>query len=141
MLAAIRPPRLDPSRTVVEFYDDRVDVRLAHSAADEDVWATVGHRDAIVRTGVVHEHFLEPPAAIPGDRPWTTQAVDFIAEVLRGEIEIETTFRGETPVAVEHFNRTDSGERRTLGYIGFLVPGRLLVWRPKRVQTRRVSFL
>jgi hypothetical protein len=43
-----------------------------------------------------------PSQGTPDDRVWTTQIVDFVAEILRGEIEIETTIRGDTPVSVRH---------------------------------------
>ena len=66
--------------------------------------------------------------------------VDFVAEILRGEIEVETKFRGNSLVSVRHFNLDESGERRPLGYTGFLVPARLLFWRAKRTETERLSF-
>jgi hypothetical protein len=62
-------------------------------------------------------------------------------ELLRGEIEIETTFRGDTIAVVRHYNRDESGERSLLGPTGFLSPGRLLIWRPQRVETERVTFI
>jgi hypothetical protein len=75
------------------------------------------------------------------NRPWTTQLVDFIAEILRGEIETETSFRGDTAVSVSHFNRDEEGRRNLLGHTGFLVPGRLFVWRRKRTVIERTSYL
>jgi hypothetical protein len=67
--------------------------------------------------------------------------LDLAAEILRGEVEVETTFRGNTAVAVRHFNLDEHGDRQLLVSTGFLVPGRLAVWRPKRTTTERVSFL
>ncbi len=55
-------------------------------------------------------------------RPWTTVIVDFIAEILRGEIEIETTFRGNTPIAVRHFNLDERGQRRPSAIPGSRCP-------------------
>jgi hypothetical protein len=60
---------------------------------------------------------------------------------VRGEIEMETTFRGNTPVSVTHYNPDEHGERSFLGHTGFLVPARLFVWRPKRTETERASFV
>ncbi len=138
MLAEVRPSQLDLAAAVVKF-DRGVEVGLMHASRDEwSVWATIGDRDAMVGTGWVHEHFSP---GVDEDRPWTTQMVDFIAEILRGEVEVETTFRGKTAVAVRHFNRDEHGERQLLVQTGFLVPGRLAVWRPKRTTTERVSFL
>ena len=67
--------------------------------------------------------------------------MDFVAEILRGEIEVETTFRGNAPISVRHFNRDASGTRHSLGYTGFLTPARLLLWQSKRTETETVSWL
>jgi hypothetical protein len=141
MLAVVAPTQVDASTTSVQFNDDGVELELTHAErADWSIWATVGDRDAIAGTSWAHEHF-SPSRGAPDDRPWTTQIVDFIAEILRGEIEIETTFRGDTPMSVRHFNRDENGERNLLGRTSFLLPGRLLVWKPKRTETERASFL
>jgi hypothetical protein len=138
MLAAVQPARLDPERTSVRFDSKGVELELVHAdRPDWGIWATVGDRDAIVSTSYAHEHFSP---GLAGERPWTTEIVDFIAELLHGEVEIETTFRGSSPIGVNHFNRDADGERQHLGHTGFLVPSRLFVWRPKRTVTERVSF-
>jgi hypothetical protein len=141
MLSVVRLTQVDTQKSSVEFDDDGVDIALVHSErADWGVWATVGESDAIVGTGWAHEHFFPPSPGVAEERPWTTQMVDFIAEILRGEIEVVTTFRGNKPVAVQHFNLDENGARQPLGRTGFLTPGRLLVWRPKRTETERMSF-
>jgi hypothetical protein len=140
MLALVAPNQVDASKTSVRFEDGGVEIELTHAERDDwSIWATVGDRDAIAGTSWAHEHFF-PSRGEPDERPWTTQIVDFIAEILRGEIEIETTFRGNTPVSVRHFNRDENGERNLLGQTGFLLPGRLLIWKPKRTETERASF-
>ena len=141
MLAAVRPSRLDTEGSVVRFGQGRVEVGLVH--ADRDDWrigATIGPRDGMVVTDATHEHFSPPASDAPEERPWTTQMVDFIAELLRGEIEVETTYRGDTPVVVRHFNFDDDGERVLLGHTGLLVPARLFLWRARRTETERVSW-
>jgi hypothetical protein len=55
-------------------------------------------------------------------------------------VEIAMTFRGSTPISVEHFNVDDMATAGRSGTTGFLVPARLFLWRPKRVQTERLSF-
>ena len=112
---------------------------LAHAdRADWSIAAMIGPRDGMVMSAWTHEHF-EPRDT--GERAWTTQMVDFAAELLRGDVEIETTYRGGTPIAVRHYNRDAEGERHLLGHTGFLHPGRLLVWRPTRAETEQVSFM
>jgi hypothetical protein len=142
MLDVVRPTRIDPDKVAVAFNEEGLEINLVHAGrGDWVIWATVDEHDAIVGTAWAHEHFSAPPAGIVEQRPWTTEAVDFIAEILRGEIETETTFRGNTPVAVKHFNRDEHGHRSLLGRTGFLIPSRLFVWRPKRTETEQVSFL
>jgi hypothetical protein len=51
-----------------------------------------------------------------------------------------TTLRGETAISLAHFNVDERGGRQLLGQTGFLVPARLLFWRPKRAQTKRISW-
>ena len=138
MLAAVRPGEVDAARSSVAFERERVEVVLAHRSRDDwAVCASADRRAGIVLTGWTHEHFSPASEEL---RPWTTQMVDFVAELLRGEIEIETTFRGRTPARVRHFNRDERGRRNLLGHTGFLLPGRLLLWRPKRTEVVRVSF-
>lgn len=141
MLAVVRPGRLGAEAGTVEFDDDRLEVTLVH--ADHPDWVidvSVRKRDAIVGMGLVHEHFDAPKRGVVQERPWTTEIVDFVAEILCGDIEIETIYRGSTPIVVRHFNRDDSGERRLLEHTGFLTPGRLLVWRRKRTEIETPSF-
>ena len=141
MLASVKPGRVDPSKSSAHFNRKGVEVELVHvDRHDWTIWATVGDRDGIVSTSYAHEHFDSPEQGDAEERSWTTQMVDFVAEILRGEIEVETKFRGNSLVSVRHFDLDESGERSPLGYTGFLVPARLLFWRPKRTETERLSF-
>jgi hypothetical protein len=142
MLAAVRPARLDPRQSRATFEGRGVEVLLAHAERDEwIVWASVGERDAIAGAGWAHEHFFAPEPGEVNGRPWTTEIVDFVAELLRGEIEIRTTYRGDSPIAVSHWNHDDRGEPGLVWKTTFLTPARLLVWRPKRTEAERLSFL
>jgi hypothetical protein len=140
-MLAVRPPRLSRDDTSVQFAGKAVEVTLVHADRDDwSIWATVGELEAIVGTSYAHEHFFARANTRPEERPWTTEIVDYIAELLRGEIEVVTTLRGETAVSVEHFNVDERGGRQLLGHTGFLVPARLFFWRPKRAQTERISW-
>jgi hypothetical protein len=141
MLAAVQPPSLSRECTSVRFHRKGVEIDVVHDDRhDWRLWASVGEREAIVSTSYAHEHFWPRSGGEAGVRPWTTEIVDFIAELMRGEVEIHTTFRGHTPISVEHFNLDADGERRLLGHTGFLVPARLFLWRPTRTDIERLSF-
>jgi hypothetical protein len=139
MLAVVGPTQLNSARTEVVFDHGGLRVELPHATHEHwSVWAMVDARHGIAGADSVHEHF---EAGTDEQRPWTTQIVDFLAELLRGEIEIETTFRGDAITAVRHYNHDESGERSLLGSTAFLSPGRFLFWRPQRVETQRVTFV
>jgi hypothetical protein len=142
MLDKVRPAELDRDRSSVKLKDDSLELTLQHrTRPDWTIWATVGEGDSIVGTNWAHEHFFAPKPGEVEERPWTTEMVDFIAEILRGDIEIETTFRGNAALHVKHYNFDEAGERRPLGRTGFLDPRGLLVWRSKRKETERGSWL
>ena len=141
MLGVVSPTQIDSDASSVRFEDDGVDVQLAHSEQrDWLIWATVGDQTAIVAALGAHEHFFAAPGDDESERPWTIEIVDFIAEVLRGDIAVETTFRGNAALSVRHFNLDERGQRRQLGYTAFLTPARLLIWRPKRVEMVTASW-
>ena len=142
MLDSVRPGQVDLDRTSVRFEGSDVDVEFVHVERDDwSISATVGEREAIVATLGVHEHFFRPTDGEVEDRPWTSQIVDFFAEVLRGEIEVETTYRGRAPISVRHFGLDATGGRRSLGSIGLVTPAWLLLWQSKRTETERASWL
>jgi hypothetical protein len=134
MLAEVRASQLDIERSAVDFEEDGLELTLQHrSQPDVTIWATVGERDSIIAVGSggAHEHFFAPKPGEKEQRPWTTAMVDFIAAALRGEIEIETTLRGNAVLSVRHYNVDEQGQRQQLGSTHLLHPGRLLAWRPK----------
>lgn len=142
MLGSVSPQKLDAARSDVKFDKHGSKVHLAHVETDEwaiDAW--VSEADAIVSTSTAHEHFFpdDAPSTEPG-RPWTSVIVDFIAEALRGEIEVRTTRRGNKVVATEHFLITENGDKGSLGRTGLLRPARLMIWRPKQITVERISF-
>src|ERR671914_714647 len=94
MLEAVQTAQLDAGKTSVAFDKKGLEIELVHSDRDDwGIWATVGEKDAIVGTSYAHEHFAPASQGTVEERPWTTEMVDFVAEVLRGEVEMQTTFR------------------------------------------------
>ena len=83
MLDVVRPAQIDSRRSSAKFDKAGVEVELAHTDREAwTIWATVGERDAIVGTLGAHEHFFAPAAGEDEPRPWTTEIVDFVAEIL-----------------------------------------------------------
>ena len=75
-----------------------------------------------------------PPGSLAG------AARSFYDELRRMLAAVKPPLLDPLKSSVEHFNLDEGGKRRTLGYTGFLVPARLLLWRPKRTETERLSF-
>lgn len=135
MLEHVRPAALDEAASSAEVRGEVVEVRLVHAREpDWSIWAEAEERSIVVGVAELHEHF-GPEWSGDGERAWTTVAVDFVAELLRGEIEIHTTYRGKTPAAVRHRR---VGEADELGYTGTIAA--LVFWRPKRTEVEVVDF-
>jgi hypothetical protein len=135
MIEHVRPAALDEARSSASADGRVAEVELVHAERpDWSVWAEAREDEIVVGVAELHEHFGAEWSA-DGERPFTTVAVDFIAELLRGEVEITTTYRGGTPAAVSH-RLVDRPE--PLGHTGTIAA--LMFWRPKRTTVERVSF-
>ena len=127
MLARVRPAALDGEPRVSE-EPPGTRVELVHAEnPDWTIWALVGEGESVVGVAQLHEHLEH-----------ASEAVDMIAELLRGEIEIHTTYRGDAVATVRHYLVEADGTRRELGLTGTV--GGLALWRPKRTEVERVSF-
>ena len=138
MLAELDPPRLDTERSVVKFHDDTVNLELNHrEQADWTVWADAGPGGAMVQTVLfAHEHFEE---SIGED--WPSEAVDFLRRVLCGQVVVEATLRGDEVLMVRRFVEDDDGTPLYSGWTAFLPIARFFVWRRKRTEVVRPTFL
>jgi hypothetical protein len=137
MLELVRPRELDADRLSISFAGGSLELQLPHvSEPDWSIAALVTAGGAVVDIGRTHEHF----DADDGDRPWPSLAVDFIAEILRGEVEIETEYRGKALIRTRHFLTDIDGQRHELGTTGLLRPALLMVWKPSRTEMIRITF-
>jgi hypothetical protein len=136
MLEIVRPRELE--HVGVSFDNGGVDVTLRHAReADWSIDAMVDSNGAVVHVGpVAHEHF----DADEGGRPWAMIAVDYIAELLRGEIEIETEYRGRAVLRARQFLVDPDGHRHELSMTGLLRPALLMFWKPTRTDVKRVTY-
>jgi hypothetical protein len=123
----------------VEVERDELVIHLAHetdSRYDVRVFAQRGW--VSVWVGDAHDDF-NPDDPRKEQRRWTAVAVDFIAEVLTGQVDVEATFRGKDVVSTRLWRRDhETGNFRSLGYVGFLTLARLRLWHPKRVERYRI---
>ena len=136
MLEQVRPAALDVERSgVFTRGDDVTELRIAHAREPRwSIWAELGETSLALGFGDVHEHIGKEWSG-DGERSWTTVAVDLIADILRGQVEVVTTYRGDAVASVTH-RRVGGG--KDLGTTGFLAA--LKVWRPKRTEVERVRF-
>lgn len=133
-LEEVQPAALDAERSGVSTRGKLTELRLAH-AHDErwSIWAELGETSVALGFGDVHEHIGKEWSG-DRERSWTTVAVDLVADILRGQVEVVTTYRGAAVASVTH-RRVGGGD---LGTTGFLAA--LKVWRPKRTEVERVDF-
>ena len=136
MLDAVRPR--DCGGAVVWFDKGGLDVELRHvTEADWMISAIVDSDGAMVGLGsVAHEHI----EADEDGRPWPSVAVDFIAEILRGETEVRTTYRGGAVLRATLLLIAPDGSRQELCTTGLIRPALLMFWKPTRTEVKRVSF-
>lgn len=140
MLSSIRPTLIDVPRSAVRQQDGGtgVEVELVHRVdPDAMISAILGEGDAIIFWFSAHEHIF--PADAPSDRPWTTVAVDAIAEILCGEYVVEDHHRGKRLVKTRIIDIGDPAGERVMETIG--TPLAFIPWPgPKRVERRRIDF-
>ena len=137
MLEHVAPSRLDSGRSTLI---GNVVVLAHETRPDWDIHVTVDSESIIVGAAGMHEHFDPPPAGAETDRPWTTEAVDFIAELLRGEIVVQRTYRGRFLVRIEHGRTDQIDESSSYTTTVLLTPALLLPFMRRRVECERPSF-
>lgn len=74
-----------------------------------------------------------------GDRPWTTVAIDAVAGILRGDYEIEETYKGRRLIRTRVIDAGDPDGPRPITETGSLF-GWIPTPRSKRIERRRVGF-
>lgn len=129
MLDQVRPRRLDLARSALT--GESGSFVLAHDARpDWDIEALMDEAETIVFAAGAHEHFLADDS-----RAGVRGAVSFIAELLRGEIEVERAFRGRFLTRIDHWHR-DGRSVRTVPLTG----APLLVFLKRRIERERPDF-
>ena len=144
MLEDYRPQDLDRAASDVRASGhgwavaSAVAVRLVHRHdPDATVELAIGDDEVVVAWLAAHEHFF--PHDDRPDRSWTSQAVDAVAGVLRGDYEVEEVYRGHRLVKTRVVDLRAAGGPRVLGGTGTLL-GWLRRRAPERTRRRRVDF-
>ncbi len=115
-----------------------VTIRLVHARdAEATVEVTLDEQQAIIQWLSAHEHVDVGDDST--DRSWTTQVVDAIAALLRGDYEVQDTYLGRLLVKTRVVDVAEPGAPRILSTtVTPLSPLALLT--SSRVRPRRVSF-
>lgn len=128
--------------------DDQLLLELSKPGSELTIEVSVSEGEIIVAMGEGeawndHWHFAPTWNDVYGnvpDRPWTSLGVDFLAELLAGEVRVRATYRGDHLLKVHSEVIASDGEPLTSGTTGALSP-RLLNFRVKRrVEERTVRF-
>lgn len=145
MLETYQPPLLDRSRSSIRdrgharTKDNTIEVRLVHSSEPgAAIEIGLSEDEAIVAWLTAHEHITEWEAGGQG-RPWTTQAVDAVAGILRGDYEIEDTYRGRRLIKTRVVDAGGPEGPRVITETWSLF-GWVPSPRSKRVERRRIGF-
>lgn len=136
MLELVGPDRLAVQRSSVERDDGDLEVTLAH--ADRDDWTVViavTGEEAIVYFRAAHERFGRW-AEDEQDVAWTQRAVDFVAALLRGEVQVDALWSGEDLLRARHSRRGSEGDVVKRGSALYFSPGWLMPWRMRRTSER-----
>lgn len=99
-----------------------------------DISIGIGEDEAIVAWLSTHEHVYDGPEH--GEQSWTTVVVDTVAAVLRGQYEVEETYKGDRLVKSRVIDRHDG---RTISTTGVLL-WPLIPQRSRRLEPRRLEY-
>ena len=147
MLEVYQPPLLDRRKSSIRYEGhswtkaDTIEIRLVHSSEpDAAIEVGLSPNEAIVSWLTAHEHIDERAVEGGGaDRAWTTVAVDAVAGILRGDYEVEDTYRGGKLVKTRIIDVGGPDGPRAITETGSLfgwVPGPGI----KRIERRRIGF-
>jgi len=129
-------------------WSDQLILALSNSVDDITVEASVGSEEIIVDMSQAdrwsyHWHFApswnDVYGTIPG-RSWISLAVDFVADLLLGEVRVRTTCRGDDLVKIDAEVISDEGEVIASGTAGFPIAG-LKFWLERRHEEATVRLL
>lgn len=91
-----------------------------------------------------HWHFAptwnDVYGAVP-DRPWLSLAVDFVSDLLLGEVRVCSTYRGDDLVKIHVEVISAEGEPIVSGTAGFPTAAGLKFWRERRYEEATVRLL
>jgi hypothetical protein len=137
MLERVAPRRLDRERS--ELSGAAGTYLLAHDRRPEwDIDVTLDPDEIVVAAAGAHEHFMAWASGPEDPRPWTVEAVDFVAELFRGEIVVRRCYRGRWLTRIEH-GRYEGGVFRAHGWTVRLTPAALLPL-ARRTEVERPDF-
>ena len=135
--------RLEHSRgihvLIVELTQPAGNVVIEASVAEGEITISVGEGDAWNTHWDFAPTWNDVYGTVP-NRVWTTLAVDFIAELLHGEVRVHATYRGNHLVKVYAEVVGSHGDVVTAGTVGSLNPRGLNFLAKRRVEERTVRF-
>jgi hypothetical protein len=137
MLERVRPRRLDATRSSLA--GEAGTFLLAHDRHPGwDVDVVVGLDEIIVSAAGAHEHFLSDWIDPDAEAPHAARAVEFIAAIMRGRVEVERAYRGPFLTRINHYRVTGRPEYSVRTVL--LTGAQLLVFLRRRIERERPEF-
>jgi hypothetical protein len=148
MLSQVAPSSVDPESTEASIKDHVLMLAIPHRAeSDLSIEVSASEKEIIVGTLADHHHFDargwedHSPGGPHIRAHWYAYATGYVADVLRGRLQIETTSKGRFPVhsKVTHFD--EQGQQLGTCHWGIPFVWRLVFFKSTRRETRSPNFM
>jgi hypothetical protein len=148
MVETVKPAGVLPQGMTGALDHDVLRITIPHrSDTDLEIDISADDREIVIGTLGDHHHFSADwgedytPWREEHPHPWYSYAVGYVADLLQGRAEIETTYKGRLPVhtKVTHFD--DKSEVLGICHEGIPLVWRLLILPRTRREVRRPTFI
>ncbi len=145
LLIHFKDLQIESSETLAKIIEDKaskfLELTIPHKIDKEiEITIAVYDEEIIVFYWTGHTHFDPSPFEEDEGDYWIEDAVGFISELLQGNFEIVTTFKGDIPTKVVVYYLTENGEKELVSSTRNLNIATFNPLLNKRKVVKRVSY-
>lgn len=143
MLDSYAPSLLDRQRSMIRRLRassplrDAIAIEMVHADENKSIHVDLGRDEAVVTWLSYHEHIEVSDDHLR--RAWTTQVVDAVATILRGDYELEEHYRGNRWIKTRFKERPDPEGPPVTSEVSSLLAW-LIPFGAKRIETHSIGF-